>query len=62
MCIMKPLHFLTVLPTTISYSANGCYFIGEKTEGKLRVPMFEGELKYFYAIFIKSLSFFVKAW
>lgn len=47
--LIMNLHFLTVLPTTISYSANGCYFIGEKTEGKLRVPMFEGELKYFYA-------------
>lgn len=47
--LIMNLHFSTPLPTTISYSANGCYFIGAQSEGKLRVPMFEGELKYFYA-------------
>ena len=37
------------LPSGISYGANGCYFSGCGYEGKLRVPMFEEELKYFYS-------------
>lgn len=39
----------TALPTEISYGANGCYFNGCGSSGKLRVPIYEGELKYFYS-------------
>lgn len=38
----------TALPTEISYGANGCYFTGFENTGKLRVPLFEEEMKYFY--------------
>lgn len=37
------------LPTEISYGANNCYFIGNGQEGKLRVPIYEEEMKYFYS-------------
>lgn len=37
------------LPSGISYGVNGCYFSGCGYEGKLRVPMYEEELKYFYS-------------
>lgn len=37
------------LPVELSYSANDCYFSGCGNEGKLRIPIFEGELKYFYS-------------
>lgn len=37
------------LPTEISYSANSCYFTGSGQEGKLRVPIYEEEMKYFYS-------------
>ena len=39
----------TPLPKAINASANGCYFKGEGTEGIIRVPIFDGELKYFYS-------------
>lgn len=47
--IIMNLKLPTPLPTQITYSANGCYFSGGGEDGKLRVPIFEGELKYFYA-------------
>lgn len=47
--IIMNLKLPTALPTEISYGANGCYFTGCKDEGKLRVPIYEGELKYFYS-------------
>ncbi len=37
------------LPAEISYGANNCYFTGFGREGKLRVPIYEEELKYFYS-------------
>lgn len=37
------------LPKEISASGNGCYFKGYENEGQIRVPIFEGELKYFYS-------------
>ena len=43
------LHLSTPLPTAISYSANGCYFCGNGNDAKLRVPMYEEEMKYFYS-------------
>lgn len=39
----------TPLPRLTTASANGCYFRGEDCEGTLRVPIYDGELKYFYA-------------
>lgn len=47
--ILMNLKFPTPLPTEISYGANGCYFTGRGEDGKLRVPIYEGELKYFYS-------------
>lgn len=47
--IIMDLKLPTALPTEISYGANSCYFTGCKDEGKLRVPIYEGELKYFYS-------------
>lgn len=39
----------TPLPADISYGINDCYFSGHKEDGKLRVPLYEEELKYFYS-------------
>lgn len=37
------------LPTSISSMANGFYFQGNGKEGVLKIPVYEEELKYFYA-------------
>lgn len=37
------------LPIPLSNLANGCYFSGERGEGILKVPLYEEEMKYFYA-------------
>ena len=37
------------LPKPITGCACGCYFSGNGKEGIIKVPIFEGELKYFYA-------------
>ena len=37
------------LPRPFSSSAQGCYFKGEGSEGSLRVPLYEEEMKYFYS-------------
>lgn len=47
--ILMNLKLPTALPAEISYGANGCYFTGGGEDGKLRVPIYEGELKYFYS-------------
>ncbi len=47
--IIMNLRFIAPLPAAISYSTNGCYFSGNGTEGKLKVPLFEEEMKYFYS-------------
>lgn len=47
--IIMNLKLPTALPAEISYGANNCYFTGCGEEGKLRVPIYEGELKYFYS-------------
>ncbi len=36
------------VPIQISYGFSDCYFTGEGAKGKIRVSVFEGELKYFY--------------
>ena len=46
--VMK-LHFSSNLPTSISHMASECFFKGEGNEGILKVPVYEEELKYFYA-------------
>lgn len=47
--IVMTLKLPCTLPTEISYGANNCYFTGHDQEGKLRVPIYEEELKYFYS-------------
>ncbi|MDE6053954.1 MAG: hypothetical protein K2G55_09365, partial [Lachnospiraceae bacterium] len=47
--IIMNLKLPNAIPTEISYGANNCYFTGCGEEGKLRVPIYEGELKYFYS-------------
>ena len=37
------------LPKPLLTNANGCYFRGEGTEATLKIPIFEEELKYYYA-------------
>ena len=37
------------LPQPITHMAGGCYFKGENTDGVLKVPVYDGELKYFYS-------------
>ncbi len=39
----------TPLPFSLSNLANGCYFSGEKDRGILKAPLYEEEMKYFYA-------------
>lgn len=47
--IIMNLEFCVPLPTDISCYANDCYFLGSGNTGKLRVPVYEEELKYFYS-------------
>lgn len=37
------------LPKNVSFGANGCYFTGEGKYGTLKTPLYEEEMKYFYA-------------
>ncbi len=39
----------TPLPLPVSNLSNGCYFSGEASEGILKVPLYEEEMKYFYS-------------
>lgn len=47
--LLMKLSLPTRLPLPVSGTANGCYFRGEGTEGNLRVPLYEEEMKYFYS-------------
>jgi hypothetical protein len=47
--IIMDLEPATALPCEVSYSNNDCYFSGKGLIGRLRVPIYEGELKYFYS-------------
>lgn len=47
--LLMKLSLPTPLPIPLSNLANGCYFSGEKDEGILKVPLYEEEMKYFYA-------------
>ncbi len=48
--VMK-LVFASPLPVTVSAMAKGCHFKGEDHEGTLIIPIYEEELKYYYANF-----------
>lgn len=47
--IIMSLKLPSPLPADISYGINDCYFSGHKDDGRLRVPLYEEELKYFYS-------------
>lgn len=47
--LVMTLIFASPLPVAISAMARGCHFKGEGHEGTLIVPIYEEELKYFYA-------------
>ena len=47
--IIMSLRFTSFLPFAISYHANGCFFSGCGTEGNIKVPLYEEEMKYFYS-------------
>lgn len=47
--LLMKLALATPLPFPLSDFSNGCYFSGEKDIGILKVPLYEEEMKYFYA-------------
>ncbi len=47
--LFMQLHLPHPLPKKISVYADQCYFSGDKEKASLRVPIYETELKYFYA-------------
>lgn len=47
--VLIKLKFTAPLPVAVSFNALGCYFTGAGTEGTLKVPLYEEEMKYFYA-------------
>ncbi|MCR5250977.1 MAG: ribonuclease H-like domain-containing protein [Lachnospiraceae bacterium] len=47
--IILKLRFGSPLPKPVSFRALGCYFSAEGIDGSLKVPLYEEELKFFYA-------------
>ncbi len=47
--LLMSVTFPVSLPQEISAAANNCYFKGIGIEGQIKVPIYEEELKYFYA-------------
>lgn len=47
--VLIKLKFSSPLPVAVSFGAAGCYFSGKGMEGTLKVPLYEEEMKYFYA-------------
>lgn len=47
--ILMKLTLPSPLPKPVSGTSNGCYFKAEGTEGSLRIPLYEEEMKYFYS-------------
>lgn len=39
----------TAFPKPVAVAANGCYFRGDNAEATIKVPIYDGELKYFYS-------------
>lgn len=46
--LLVRLHFFHPLPVPLSCNGQGCFFSAEAGEGLLKIPVFCGELKYFY--------------
>lgn len=49
--LLMKLALPTPLPFPVSNLSNGCYFSAEASKGVLKVPLYEEEMKYFYANF-----------
>ena len=49
--IIMRLRFGAALPVPLSFRGLGCYFSGDGTDGALKVPLYDEEMKYFYANF-----------
>lgn len=47
--LIMTLSLPSLLPVSVSASIGGCYFKGEKDSASLKIPIYEEELKYFYA-------------
>lgn len=47
--ILIKLKLVSPLPSAVSFHSLGCYFTGKGSEGSLKVPLYEEEMKYFYA-------------
>ena len=47
--LLMMLNLPTALPRPISACAGNCYFSAEGSEGSLKVPVYEEEMKYYYA-------------
>ncbi len=47
--LLMKLELPSNLPVAISYGQFDCYFTGKDQEGTLKIPILEGELKYFYS-------------
>ncbi len=47
--LLMKLKFSFSLPVSVSYAKNNCYFTAFDQEGVLKVPIYEEEMKYFYA-------------
>lgn len=47
--LLMKLALPTPLPLAVSNMSNGCFFSGEESEGILKVPVYEEEMKYFYS-------------
>ena len=45
------LRFSAPLPQPLSFRGLGCYFSGKEIDGVLKVPLYEEEMKYYYANF-----------
>ncbi len=47
--LIMTLSLPSLLPIPVSASIGGCYFKGEENSASLKIPIYEEELKYFYA-------------
>ena len=47
--LLMNLELPTALPRPLTTFLNGCSFIGEGREGRLKVSIYDGEMKYFYS-------------
>lgn len=47
--LILKLRFESALPVPVSFRGAGCYFSGEGIDGSLKIPLYNGELKYYYS-------------